>query len=79
MVSYVPLVFATFVVVYVFVDWYVDWVGLGNGYFDFLLDLHGVRLLDFIWDGFFHGVRHGFFYYLWYDLQQINKNVKFVF
>lgn len=59
---------ASLVVVDVFVDRYVDGVGLGDGDLDLLLDLNGVGLLDLIGDGLLYGVRDGFLHNLGHDL-----------
>lgn len=59
---------ASFVVVYVFVDGYMDWVRLGDWDLDLLLDLNGVGLLDLIGDGLLNGVWDWLLHYLGHDL-----------
>lgn len=57
------LVFASLVVVNVFVDGYMDWVRLGDWYLDLLLHFYGVGLLHFIRYWLLHGIRYRLFYY----------------
>lgn len=67
----------SFVVVDVFVDGDMDWVGFGDGDLDLLLDLNGVRLLDFIGDGLLNGVGDWLLDNLGHDLKKSLRLVLF--